>query len=174
MDLLGDRLRPDHHVIDVILPRRNFIGARWPKNARFDAKLIFQATAHVDEPLDVIAHSYGAYRALLAAERRHFRTLWLFRPACNDNYKLDKIPNAPVIYCFYSRQDMAVRIGSWLPFHPFGRAGTHGMADPGVYNVESQGRHSDDFYPPLIERWANLIQKTLDELPDKADREMYA
>lgn len=161
-----DRLMPrlesrGHRVIDVALPKRGHLSARWKANALLDAQIIYQATEGEGGDLHVVAHSYGCWRALLSAERRRFKSLWLFRPALSRNYNLAQIPNAPRVYCFHSKGDMAVRIGSWLPFHPFGRAGTHGMTDPAVMNIQSYGSHAKDFAEPLISQWERLISENI-------------
>ncbi len=135
-------------VVDVALPKRGHLQARWKSSTREDARIIFQVTRQNDA---VIAHSYGCLRTLRAAERRRFSHIFLFRPALSRAYSLDKIAGSPVIYCFHSRGDLAVTVGGLLPFHVFGRAGTRGMHDPAVTNVQSFGRHNDDFRGSLFD-----------------------
>lgn len=143
-----------HEVIDIRLPKRHALSARW--GAKHDAKIIYKETEQYDA---VIAHSFGGLRALKAAERRRFSHMFLFRPALARNYCLDKIAGTPKIHCIYSKEDTAVRIGSFLPFHPFGRAGTHGMTDVGVINHESSGGHSADFDGDLFNKWVEFIHE---------------
>lgn len=145
-----------HEVIDIALPKRHTFSARY--GAKHDAGIIYRNTEQYDA---VIAHSFGGLRTLVAAERRRFSHIFLFRPALSRNYNLDKIAGTPRIHCFYSPQDVAVRIGSYLLCHPFGRAGTHGMTDPAIYNHKSTGGHSNDFKDPLFSKWVSFIHEEL-------------
>lgn len=145
-----------HEVIDIPLPKRHAFSARW--GAKKDAGLIYRNTEQYDA---VIAHSFGCLRSLVAAERRRFSHMFLFRPALSRDYNLANIAGTPKIHCMYSKQDTAVRIGSYLLCHPFGKAGTHGMTDPAVYNYKSTGGHSNDFETPLLDHWVSFIHEEL-------------
>lgn len=147
-----------HEIEDVLFPVRHFWSARWPRTINRDAQQLYQATEQYDA---VIAHSFGCLRTLVCAERRRFSHIFLFRPALAQDYDLSRIAGTPKIYCIHSMQDTAIRIGSWLPFHPFGRAGTHGMLDPAVINKTSSGGHNADFEPPQFEQWVKFVNEIL-------------
>jgi len=131
-------------TVDVDLPVRHTISAWW--GHKLDAKAIMNATKDGDV---VIAHSFGGPRVAEVMEYgRKFSAVFLFRPAMDQFYQFYQ----PNIYCFHSMDDWPVRIGAWLPWHPFGRAGTLGFRDPKVTNIESSGGHNADFTTHIHQR----------------------
>jgi hypothetical protein len=123
-------------TVDVALPIRHAISAYW--GHLVDVDKIYRASKDGDI---AIAHSFGGPRVAEAMKYRHFDKVFFIRPAMSKNY----VFNRGGIHCFYSADDMPVRFGAWLPFHPFGKAGIEGFTDPSVTNIESSGDHNADF-----------------------------
>jgi hypothetical protein len=150
IDILLARLRLHwYETVDVKLPKRHFISAWW--GHVHDAKAIYDASEDGDV---VIAHSFGGPRTVEAMHYRYFSQAFFIRPAMSKNHLFLR----DEIYCFYSPDDTPVRIGAYLPFHPFGKAGIEGFSDPDAVNILSSGDHNADFHEHL-DRTVDTIVK---------------
>lgn len=140
---LGDLAELGYETLDLRLPKRHFVSAWWGASA--DAKLI------VDESEDgdvLLCHSFGCLRGAKAMRQRSYSAIFMFRPAMSRLYRFPQ--RATTVYCFHSTEDLALRVGRWIPFHPFGKAGLTGFDRPptefpAVFNVQSWGDHNADF-----------------------------
>ena len=157
--------------IDVVLPKRGpFETRRW-KVAELDSKIILQ-TVRPYGVTHVMAHSFGAPRILMAAQKHEFEVLLLVRPALNRHFDLDTLAGNPTVICVYSTGDWAVRLGALMPLHLFGRAGCKGMSHNSAINVRSKGRHGADFAEPALTELADLLHdpfKTLSRMQKDED-----
>lgn len=90
---------------------------------------VVQRLARAFKNADVIVtHSNGAnfaHRALkqMPADSRP-RLLIHFSPALNRKTRRPRLVNRMVV--FYTRSDWAVKLATFIPFHPWGRMGSHG------------------------------------------------
>lgn len=141
LELLG------HETVDVKLPKRYWFSARW--GGCRDGTLIAQASKDGDI---IVGHSYGCVRAWHAHQVRDYKAIICIAPAMSHKAEW-KHPER--VHCFYSASDWAVRFGSWLLFHPFGRAGTHGFKQPGVINNVETSDHDDYFRG----EWLNDLER---------------
>jgi len=146
IDLLGVALRRlAVEVVDVLLPRRSVVSARWGANR--DAR----AVAQVSSPGDVVVgHSYGCLRAARAAAAVPYRAIVCVAPAMPRGFSW---PSPGLVTCYYSRTDVALKAARLLLLHPFGggSAGLEGFAQVGVHNVPCHGTaHSEYFEGALL------------------------
>jgi len=138
--LLGEFDRAGYETLKANLPIRSALTARWC--TKRDAKKLLEIT----NPGDIlVAHSRGCLVATkaLEIEPEKFPEVWFFRPAMSAKkvFKTDT-----KITCVFSEDDLAIQVGSLLINHPFGKAGNKGFTrDLTVRNLESFGRHSEDF-----------------------------
>ena len=147
-----------HDVVDVDLPKRHFISAWWGHKADSDA--IWRQAVACDA---VIAHSFGGPRAWEADRRCNFQKLIFIAPAMDQHTALSNRKREKQVYCLHSEADLPVRIGSWLPWHPFGRAGVNGFSDPVAMNFEFGCGHSGYFKMPLLSDTVRLIHRCLND-----------
>lgn len=163
IDRIGPPLRDlGHGVHDCELPVRRTWSVK--RTLEKDAEQLVQclmATSVPREVRSIIAHSHGCHIALEAAKMIDVGSIWLFNPAVSVGYNLDPVRcDKTRIYCIYSPSDWIVFLGSIIPFHPFGKAGKHGLKNlPEANNLESNGGHSEAFKHPRIEQWAEFIHK---------------
>lgn len=139
-----------HATVDVRLPKRHWFSARF--GGCTDGSLI----AKVSHDGDIlVAHSYGCLRAWHAHQVRDYRAIVCIAPAMDRDYEW-RHPER--VHCFHSSSDWAIRFGSWLRLHPFGRAGNKGFYQEGVtnINVEKAG-HSDYFKGDKLNDLARYI-----------------
>jgi hypothetical protein len=117
----------------------------------------------------VVTHSNGANFCTQALNRlpQEFQTPFVFHfsPA------LDRDTAIPfgVKECnvFYTHTDWAVRIASYLPFHPWGRMGAWGPSyeDERLVRHDYSGKvegHSDWFLPEVVDSFADIIHEQLE------------
>lgn len=143
VDVVLSHLRSrDIPTIDVSLPMRNWISARW--GGRKDAEAIVE---QVPAGAVLVAHSFGAVRARLAHWLQEFSAIILIAPA---DGRSATWRNPSRVWCYHSRSDLAVLAGSVLPFHVFGRAGLDGYKQAGVHNRRVDSSHSDYFEGRLL------------------------
>lgn len=143
--MLAELQKLGYDVLDVHLPKRHFITARW--GAAKDAEAIHQFAEDGDV---IVAHSFGCLRAAKAmeiarSEGLKYSTVFMFRPAMSRHYRFNGLARDTDVYCFFSYDDIPIMIGSWLIGHPFGAAGRAGFSDPSVINMRSAGDHNADF-----------------------------
>lgn len=135
--LLGALAKHGHDVVDVRMPYRSFFSARW--GADDDAELLAETAKDGDA---VVCHSFGCLRTAYAMETVDFSAVFMFRPAMSRHYRFER---PETVYCVHSRDDITIRLGARLLFHPFGVAGTKGFEQLGVHNTRSYGGHNQDF-----------------------------
>ena len=131
-------------IRDVNLPKRHTISAYW--GAEGDSDLIVRDS----EPGDIlVAHSFGCLRAAYAAQKQDYAAMFLIAPAMSRDYQFSR-PKS--VYCFCSADDWVVTLGSWIPFHPFGKAGTKGFDQLWAYgqNFFLPSDHNDYFSEPYL------------------------
>lgn len=125
-------------TVDVTLPKAH----AW--NARCDAALEGRIVAQASRDGDiVVAHSYGCLRTLHAQRIRDYKLIVCIAPAMARDVQWE---HPERVHCFYSPDDWAIRLGSWLLFHPFGAAGNKGFSQPGVVNRRVDGAGHNDFF----------------------------
>lgn len=139
-------------IVDVTLPKRHAWGARF--HGELEGQIVAQASADGDI---VVAHSYGCLRAWYAHIHRNYAAVVCIAPAMDD----DAVWRDPErVHCFYSPDDWAVRVGSWLLFHPFGPAGNRGFSQGGVRNHRIDGAgHNDFFVGELVQAIADYVAR---------------
>ena len=148
-------------------PVSGLLGARL-LNAR-RAREAFAHMSHVAK-FDVVAHSNGCAIAKLLMEIEPYQV----RRAVFINPALDRcasLPPGPLVYCLHTPGEMPTRVASWLPFHPWGRAGSDGMTDPNVLNVDTSNpahrefrsrSHSDKFQGDgMLNYWSSYVYQLL-------------
>ncbi len=100
----------------------------------------------------VISHSNGAnyaYKALKLFDHRPQRFIEIrLSPALNRG--TDAAKSVDKCFVYHTRTDMAVRLSSYLPWHPWGRQGAFGYKgdDPRMQNLDRSDiirKHSDWF-----------------------------
>jgi len=119
----------------------------------------------------IISHSNGSNYAnkalkLLSRRRRYYREIRL-SPALNRKTST----HASKCWVFHTKTDWAVRISSFIPFHPWGRQGAYGYknGDTRMENIDCTDiikRHSDWFIPGNAEWTAKFILDLIDETCD--------
>jgi hypothetical protein len=149
--LLLELAERGHVVIDVPLPKRHFVSARW--GACPDGQLVAQRARDGDI---VVAHSFGCLRTFHAHKVRNFAAVVCIAPAMSDAAEW-LYPER--VHCFHSRRDWAVRFGSMLLFHPFGPAGVRGFIQDGITNIERQCGHSDYFAGERLTELADYVER---------------
>lgn len=159
VDLLGrDLLEEGLQVQDIRLPRVNWFRARWVSHR--DGETIAASTHNGDV---LIAHSFGAVRAWNAHNLRDYKAIFLIAPAQSCKVKW-KHPNR--VFCFHSKADWVVKLGSALAFHPFGTAGLRGYWQDGITNVDMTGYgadHNDYFTSRLRKIIMTYIRETYEQ-----------
>lgn len=139
VDRLLDELRKrGYPTLDVDLPLVTWVRARW--SGRADGHLLAE---HSHDGDIVVAHSFGCLRAWYAHKVRDYAAIVCIAPAMSRGTVWN---NPERVYCFYSPQDWAVRVGSWLPWHPFGGAGIAGFKQKGVHHFETLGSDHNDYF----------------------------
>lgn len=145
VDLLGsDLARYGCPIVDVRLPKRHWMSARWGGPA--DAQLVKKSSKDGDA---LIAHSFGAIRAWYAHKMTEYKYLFIIAPAHGHMVKW-RVPER--VHCFHSDGDWTVKLGASLPFHPFGWAGVVGYQQRGVVNVDCTSDHGGYFSDPHLRR----------------------
>lgn len=108
----------------------------------------------------VIAHSNGANYTMKALELLKSEgyentdlKIIFYSPALNVKqplhlYEFDKL------HVFHSESDWIVKLSSWLPFHPWGRAGAKGikaevLPEHRLNNIYYEGIHHSDWFTKL-------------------------
>lgn len=130
-----------HQVVDVTLPKRGVISSWFTGKA--DARRLLKRARYGDI---VIAHSRGGIVAALASRFNFFRQIFLIGPAMSRKWDWSLTKAGGSIFCFYSKTDFWVRVGSLIPGHPFGQAGTHGFTDSRVINTDCSGTSHGGYF----------------------------
>ena len=139
-------------TVDVLLPRRHVLSARW--SGRADGQIVADASRDGDI---VVAHSYGCLRAWYAHQVRDYGAIICIAPAMGRRMEWRR-PGS--VYCWHSHADWAIRLGSVLIWHPFGAAGNVGFDQPGVVNRAAEGaRHNDYFRGIRLESLVHTIRR---------------
>ena len=149
--LLLELAKRGHVVIDVPLPKRHTLSARW--GGCSDGQIIAKHSKDGDV---IVAHSFGCLRTHFAHNVRDYSAIVCIAPAMSDSAEW-RHPER--VHCFYSPKDWAIRVGARLLFHPFGAAGSKGFTQEGVTNVEYACGHSDYFGPALLKGVADYVEK---------------
>lgn len=149
--LLAELANRGLDVVDVQLPLRHWVSARW--GGCPDGQVVAQASRDGDI---IVGHSFGCLRAWNAHRFRDYRAVICIAPAMSKHAQW-LYPER--VYCFHSKKDLAVRIGAQLLFHPFGAAGVSGFTQEGVTNIETRASHSGYFQQPLLGEVADLVVK---------------
>lgn len=128
---LADLQSLGHDVTDYDYPKRNTLTVWRKKNRWDDAAGLLSVTENGDH---VVAHSYGCLivleAMLMGAE---FGQVFFFAAAASS----DKRPWFPLLpraceklYVIYNPEDKALKWGSRIPLHPFGKLGYKGYRGP--------------------------------------------
>lgn len=149
--LLDELARRGLAVRDVHLPFRTWVSARW--NGCRDGQIVAQQSRDGDV---IVAHSFGCLRAWNAHQVRDYKAIVCIAPAMSDRAQWR---DPSIVHCFYSRKDLAIKIGALLLFHPFGAAGTKGFRQKGVTNREFEAGHNDYFRGALLQIVADHVQE---------------
>lgn len=150
-------------AVDCHYPLTNLLRARSRKAQYADARLLMR---EYYQPEDVVvAHSRGCLVSLRMMELgARFSTVFWFRPAMNRDFIIPK-GACDRLVCIHHPDDHAIRLGSLLWWHDFGKAGSHGLYtgirgheldDERVINIQSPDyyehefwHHSCDFQPEV-------------------------
>lgn len=154
--LLGLLARQGHETVDVRLPKRHWFDARW--GGRHDGEIVAD---HSQEGDVLIAHSFGAVRAWYAHDEVPYSAIILIAPAQS---ALAEWHNPERVYCLHSHNDWVVRLGAWLPWHPFGRAGLEGYRQEGVNNIAVPGADHDDYFNKYLVRTMTVINYAISKV----------
>lgn len=148
-----------YHTEHPDLPVRWALTARFMKD--YDAKLVANCIRAGDA---LVCHSYGCLRGTLGAIRAYQKNqeavsvLFLIAPAMEPDFVFNKLPPTTQVICLYSEDDLAIKAGSKLWWHPFGEAGNTGFNDPRVLNISANGNDHDDYFNrPEINKWVNTF-----------------
>lgn len=152
--LLAELASRGREVIDVTLPVRHWFSARWGGCA--DGQVVAE---HSQDGDIIVCHSFGGIRAWHAHKFRNFAHVVCIAPAMSDAAQW-RYPDR--VHCFWSRRDLAVRIGARLLFHPFGAAGSKGFTQEGVRNIEKSAGHSEYFAGDLLREVADYVESLSD------------
>jgi pimeloyl-ACP methyl ester carboxylesterase len=114
-------------TLDYDYPMRTALSAWFNKNRWDDAKGLLELTEGGDH---ILAHSYGCLIVLEAMRMgAKFDQVFFFGAAASS----DRYPWFPMLpdacndlYVVYNPADRALRYGSMIPFHPFGKLGYKG------------------------------------------------
>lgn len=147
--LLADMDLRGASVVDVRLPKRSWISARW--GAKRDGAAIASLSPQGSV---LVCHSFGAVRAFHAHKLVEYSAVVCIAPAASRNLAWR---NPGRVWCYFSPSDWAVRIGSILPFHPFGRAGNEGFSHPDSHNKQMDSDHDDYFGGDLRKEIADQV-----------------
>lgn len=142
-----------YETLDVDLPVRHTISAFW--GARGDAESYLVPVLRKDDIL--VAHSFGCLRAAHALRLNgYIKAAFLIAPAMSHRWEF---PDPKKVYAFCSTDDWVVSLGSKIPGHPFGYAGTAGFNQlaPIGHNYHWQSDHDDYFSDPLLSKLTNKI-----------------
>lgn len=147
--ILADMQERGVPTVDVRLPKRSWISARW--GGKKDGRTVAELSSDGDI---LVCHSFGAIRSFHAHKLREYSAIVCIAPAARKSLPWR---NPSRVWCYFSPSDWAVRIGSWLPGHPFGRAGIEGFAQPEVHNRERKSDHDDYFEGMLRKEIADQV-----------------
>lgn len=137
-------------VVDVPLPKRGAFSARF--GGKKDGEIIADHSSDGDI---VVAHSFGCLRAWHAHNLRDYAGIICLAPAMSRKVKWR---NPGRVHCWHSRDDLAVRVGTFLFFHPFGGAGTYGFLQAGINHHSAPGAgHGSYFDGRLLRDISNTI-----------------
>ena len=138
-------------VVDAPTKKRNPFTARWM--GKRDAKVVQDCSADGDI---LVCHSYGNIVGWHAHKHIDYRAIFCIAPAQSKDVKWIH-PNR--VHCYFSEDDRALKVGSLMLYHPFGRAGLVGYTQPGVNNVPSHGLdHSDYFFGKALTKLVKHIK----------------
>jgi hypothetical protein len=137
-------------VVDVRLPKRSAISARW--GGCLDGMEILRMSRDGDV---AVAHSFGCFRLWNAQVVRKFSAIICIAPAM-DAQTYWRYPEN--VTCLYSPKDWAVRFGSLMVWHPFGPAGTKGFEQSRINNIKFTCGHSDYFHGARLLEVADLVE----------------
>ena len=102
-----------------------------------------------------------------------FRRIVMIAPAMNRSGWDWEEYNFQHMLVVHHRQDVAIQLGTFLPWHPFGTAGRYGFktVDPRISHMEDKAHkpgalaHGHYFRPPYLEGWAHRINTFLEADP---------
>jgi len=142
-------------------PKRSFIG-QWFGTHKKDGKALANYMTNGDH---IVCHSNGA---LLWHESIKAQAKWgkcfVFSGAATSDKMLYPQDAFEMAYIIYNPKDLALRLGSWLPFHPFGRlgwSGYRGTKRKDIKNIEGYSKehflnHSHYFHLE-INKWVDFV-----------------
>jgi len=182
VDLMGDLLAERGHdtvdfdyplvnLFDVVFKMRGVRTKTVMRNARRLQQIAGGSTYRTAVmPPDIVAHSMGCLVTLRAMELgAHFGRVFWFSPALNGDFV---IPNwgCDRLTIIHNKNDKALKIGSWLRWHPFGDMGLVGSIYEGldwrIKNVESleKGKglgHNYAFEGQALLEWTDYVEERL-------------
>jgi len=160
-------------VFDVNYPKVYALTSRYRSIQNKNAKILLNAANDGDI---LIAHSYGCLLALRAMELgAKFSKVFFFAPAMNRDFIFPYL-GMTELYVIHNKTDKAIKWGSWLRSHDFGKMGSHGTnsipEDPRVTNIEDfSGKKGEEnhshyfasvnghyFKEENINHWVNFIK----------------
>lgn len=146
-----------HEVVDVKYP---WMFAAF---AYSDFAINRRAKKIVDiyKPTDIlVAHSFGCLASIYAMRQgAKFDKVFFFGAAADSNIAIPRTA-FNVLYNIHSDADVALELGSALPFHKFGPMGKTGYTgnNEKVVNVPAPGLgHNDYVLPGNIAKWVDFI-----------------
>ena len=154
--------------IDVRLysyPKRSFIGQWFGTHKKDGAAL----ASFMNDGDDIVCHSNGAlvWHESMKSGARWNRCFVFGGAATSDGYDYP-VHAFNKAYIIYNPKDWALRIGSWLPFHPFGKlgyAGYRGRKRRDIQNVagysKGQGMNHSHYFTTASSAWAEFVIENL-------------
>jgi hypothetical protein len=144
------------------MPRRHVLTSNW-YTARKDAASVLRQLEGRHVKI-LIAHSRGSNVAVKLAEQYEFDLIIFCGAAISRSIDPARFKGNPTCINVFSRSDGWVKLGGWVPFSIFGRAGSQGMTNDAWFNVEQRGDHGDYFKGSQLAEVVELINDPMEEL----------
>lgn len=154
-------------TVDVNYPKVNIFTARSRSRQLRNARRLVERH---DKGDILIAHSYGCLLALRAMELgAQFSHVFLFAPAMNRDFTFPYL-GMTKLHVIHNKKDKAIKLGSLLAWHDFGkmgRLGYDGAPDPRIENILDTDKggmnHSHYFSNQNIEKWVKYIKQAISD-----------
>ena len=164
--VIGDLTAIGHDCKNYSYPKRNTLSVWRAKNRYDDAVGLTELAKDGD---DIVAHSYGCLIVLEAMilGRVEFGQVFFFGAAASS----DRHPWFPLdrhacehLHVIYNPEDPALRWGSRIPWHPFGKLGFKGYRGPHdsrISNVSAliDGEHNGHLDDGERDKWVHFIDQ---------------
>lgn len=177
VDRLGRELeRRGHQTVNYDYPRVGILHtlvalrAGQKRGLQYDRAKRLAVIANSMHPYNVVAHSFGCLVTLRAMELgAAFKTVYWFAPAMDVDFLLPYW-GAEKLVVVHNPNDRAIKLGSMLRRHDFGKMGLHGSAyakyDDRITNHQAENNDGDNWInhnyafatPDRVSSWADHIE----------------